>query len=138
MSSSIPFATSTIICPSGIIPFNLFDVNLTKEDATAITIISASFTATSKSFVISIFSGIITPGRLILFSLVDFSSSTSLSRADQITTSFPFSNKTFANAIAQPPPPNTVTFDMLCLLFLTNFSFRSISQSLNIVFMSDK
>ena len=48
----------------------------------------------------------------------------------------PFPYNIFARAMAQPPPPNTVTFDILCLLFLTNFSFCSIDQSFYIIFMS--
>ena len=82
VSSSIPFATFTIICPSLIKPFNFADVLLTNDEATAITIISSSSVASFKLFVILIFSSITIPGRLIVFSLFSFNISTSLSTAD--------------------------------------------------------
>ena len=86
VSGSIPFATSTITCPSGIYGAAVLAVDRTKTEGTAKRRISFPVQTSSMSFVKTIESGMIMPGRFGCL-LVLLYSSTSFGSADHTITS---------------------------------------------------
>ena len=114
--SSIPFATSTTICPLVRYGLILAAVLRTAVDGTAMISTSLPVTASSKSPVNLIVSGSFTPGSFDLCSLVLLSSSASSGLCDHSVTACPFLSRSNASAVPQLPAPITPIFAILYLL----------------------
>ena len=114
VTSSIPFATLTIICPSFINGDICFATIRTTGEGTAITTTSSSVKAVLRSASIIILSGNFTPGNFSTCSLFVESISISCGSCVHNVTSCPlFANNT-ARALPQLPAPITLTF-FICL-----------------------
>ncbi len=113
VSSSIPFATQTIVWHSPTRGERLLATLLVCTEGTARIMYSLPATASPRSVVYSMDSGSGTPGSLSTCSWRSFSIAISSSITDQTTTWFPFSQSSFARAIPQLPAPRTATFLMI-------------------------
>ena len=109
VSSSIPLATHTMICPSFTKGAMLFAVLLVNTDGTARIRYALPETADSRSVVNSISSGSFTPGSFCTCSCFSFSMVISSSTIDHTVTLFPLVCSTFARAIPQLPAPMIAT-----------------------------
>ena len=133
VSSSIPFATQTIICPSVTYAAMLLAVLLVNTDGTARTRNSFPVTASFKSVVNRTSSGSFTPGSLSICSCSLRSMATSSSTIDHTVTSFPLVRRSFASAMPQLPAPITPTFAISFISFFrSEFVLCSIHQTNNI------